>query len=334
VEEIQELPVEDFGLAGGDKLKSACQAYTIIGSLNEARDNAILFPTRVAGRIEDNLAMVGPGRALDPTRFAIIIPALIGNGEASSPSNTTGLQSGADFPEVVIEDAVRLQHILIVKHLRIPALHAAVGWSMGGQQAYQWASLFPDLVPRLAVICGAAKTSPFSRMFLTSLKAALTADAAWQGGRYEQPPVVGLKALGRVWAPWAFSEPWYRRGGFVELGFSDLDAFVAGFWDAVPLGWDANDILCQFDMWLRHDLGRAAGDDTTRALRAITARTLLMPCSTDAYFQCTDSVAEAAEISSAKVVPIESDWGHMAGAGMNAADAAFIDAHLTALLHS
>ena len=45
---------------------------------------------------------------------------------------------------------------------------------------------------------------------------------------------VGLKALGRVYAGWGFSQTFYREKVYEShLGFKDLDDFMTGFWETV-----------------------------------------------------------------------------------------------------
>jgi pimeloyl-ACP methyl ester carboxylesterase len=43
-----------------------------------------------------------------------------------------------------------------------------VGYSMGAQQAYQWAVSYPDLTERIAPFCGTARTTPHNAVFLLS----------------------------------------------------------------------------------------------------------------------------------------------------------------------
>ena len=80
------------------------------------------------------------------------------------------------------------------------------GWSMGGMQAFHWAAMYPGAVHRLAVICGAAKTSPHNQVFIEGVRATLTADAHYQDGRFVGFPERGLRAMGRVYAGWAMSQ--------------------------------------------------------------------------------------------------------------------------------
>jgi homoserine O-acetyltransferase len=113
-----------------------------------------------------------------------------------------------NFPLVTIADNVVLQRRLLIEVFEMEVVRLAVGWSMSGQQAYHWAALFAGAVERLAVICGTARTAPHTHVFLEGVRSALTADAVWANGDYERPPLIGPRALGRVWAGWALSQTW------------------------------------------------------------------------------------------------------------------------------
>ena len=82
---------------------------------------------------------------------------------------------------------------------------------MGAQQAFQWAVSHPDMVEAAVAICGNAKEYPFGIVRLEGAKSALMADSAWNEGRYDKPPEVGLTALARHWATWGVSQEWWRR---------------------------------------------------------------------------------------------------------------------------
>ena len=77
----------DVPLQSGQVLRAGRLAYAAFGRLNAARDNAVLFPTFYTGTHRDNAPLVARGRALDPERWFVVVPNLIGNGVSSSPSN-------------------------------------------------------------------------------------------------------------------------------------------------------------------------------------------------------------------------------------------------------
>jgi len=78
----------DFRLISGLTLPNAKLAYRTHGTLNEAKDNAILFPHFLAGSPDSLEMYIGENRPLDPRKYFIILPALFAGGLSSSPSNT------------------------------------------------------------------------------------------------------------------------------------------------------------------------------------------------------------------------------------------------------
>ena len=67
----------------------ASSLSTTFGTLNAAKDNAILIPLWYSGtnKIMEQV-YIGTGRALDPDKYCIIVINQIGNGLSSSPHNT------------------------------------------------------------------------------------------------------------------------------------------------------------------------------------------------------------------------------------------------------
>lgn len=329
--EIYELG--NVELQSGEVLLEAKLAYATYGTLNANRDNVILFPTHYTGTHRSNAVIIGPERSLDPNRYFIIVPNMFGNGLSSSPSNTS-TQSSANFPHISLYDNVRCQHRLVTEKFGIEAIALVLGWSMGAQQAFHWAAMYPDLVQRILPWCGSAKTSVHNWVFLEGVKAALTADADWQDGRYQTPPQRGLKAFGRVYAGWAYSQAFYREALYQALGFESAEALLL-WWEEDHLAWDANDLLAMLWSWQQADISNNPlyEGDFHRALRSIEAKAIVMPSATDLYFPPEDSEIEVNLIPNAELRVIPSIWGHCAGGlGRNPQDTAFIESALQELL--
>jgi homoserine O-acetyltransferase/O-succinyltransferase len=310
----------DVTLQSGEVLRAPKLAYVTRGALNAAGDNAILFPSYYTGTHRENLAMVGRGRALDPDRYYVVLVNLLGNGESSSPSNHP------DYPAVTVRDNVELQWRLL-DSLGVKRLRLAYGWSMGAQQAYHHAALYPDRVRALLAVCGSARTSPHNWVFLEGVKAALLADRS-------SPPARGLSAFGRVYAGWAYSQAFFRERLYERLGHASPEALLRA-WEAAHLGYDARDLLCVLDTWQRADISDnpTFEGDLPRALRAIQARAIVMPCSTDLYFPPEDSRLEVEHLRNGELRLLESKFGHVAG-GPNriAEDTAFVEDAIRELL--
>jgi homoserine acetyltransferase len=164
-------PLGDFALQSGTTLPSAHLAYLTLGSPSLP---AIIYPTWYSGTISTNLWLTGPSLTLDPEKFHIIIPALFGNGESTSPSNWAHKDDASKrFPEVSFYDNVRAQHLLVTEGLGLERARAVVGWSMGAGQTFQWATQFPGFMELCVPFCGSAKTSLHNQVFLEGVKAAL-----------------------------------------------------------------------------------------------------------------------------------------------------------------
>lgn len=323
-------------LQSGQVLPNAKLAYTTVGTLNPDRRNAILFPTYYTGTHRSNAAIVGPGWALDPERYFIIVPNLFGNGISSSPSNTPAPDGGGHFPHITLYDNVIAQHRLLTEVFGLEQLALILGWSMGGQQAYHWAALFPDWVKRMLVICGSAKTSRHNWVFLEGVKAALTADDRWQNRHDTEPPEKGLKAFGRVYAGWAYSQAFFREQVYQTLGFETAEDLLR-WWEADHLTWDAHDLLAMLWSWQHADISANPlyNGDFQRALGAIAAKSIIMPASTDLYFPPEDNAIEVSLMPQAELRILDSIWGHCAGGpNRNPNDTVFIESAIQDLLRS
>jgi len=273
--------------------------------------------------------------ALDPAKWFIIVPNMLGNGLSSSPSNTPPPYDRARFPRINVRDNVESQYRLVTEHFGIERLVLVLGWSMGAGQTYQWAVSHPEMVPRALPFCGSSRTSPHNVVFLEGVKGALTADAAFKGGWYDTQPTAGLRAFARVYAGWGFSQAFYWDEVWREMGFTSLEDFLVGFWEGFFLdGRDANNLLCMLDTWQQGNVGASPGfdGDLPKALKAITARTIVMPAAKDLYFPPEDEQWAAQHIPNAEVRVIPGVWGHFAGGGQNPVDTAFVDAAVRDLL--
>jgi homoserine O-acetyltransferase len=323
----------NFMLQKGGFLPVARLAYKTVGTLNAARDNAVLVPSWYTGTHDDTETfMVGPDRALDPGRYFIILTDLLGNGLSTSPSNTEIPFGLGMFPKITMQDNVTLQHRLLREALGIERLHLVTGWSMGACQAYQWAAQYPGMVRAVCPIAGSARTGDFNKVFLLALRRALELDPVFADGFYARPPVQGLKAFAAIYAGWGTSEPFFRTQVFKELGSRDWEEHIAGFWEPFFLRCDANNLLSQLWTWQHGDISDNATykGSLKAALGGIEARAIVLPVDNDRYFPPADSYNEVKHIRGGECRVVASAWGHMAP--MNPGDIPAIDAALRDLL--
>ena len=329
-----EFVIPNFKTESGATLPEARVVYGTYGTLNAARDNAILLPSHYMANFHGYEWLIGPGRALDTTKLFLVATELFGNGRSSSPSNTPEPFHGPRFPVMTIRDNVEAVRRLLAEDLKITHVRAIIGFSMGAEQAFQWAVSHPDFADRVVATSGTAKAYPHGIVRLEGQIAALTADAAFQNGDYASPPKKGLEAFGMVWAAWLYSQEWWRRELWKQ-GMPPGTTFEQAMNSfRTRFNADANDYIAQARTWERHDVGATPGfnGDVERALKSIKVPLLYMPSETDLYFPIGDARYESAFIPRVVFKPIPSLWGHTAGAASNPADGKFLNENVARFL--
>jgi homoserine O-acetyltransferase len=329
--------LHNFHTESGVVLPEAKIVYGTYGHLNAAKDNAILLPSHYMADVHGYGWLIGPGKALDPSRQFLIASELFGNGRSSSPSNTPEPYHGPRFPVTTIRDNVEAVHELLTKELGIRHLSAVIGFSMGAQQAFQWSVSYPDFMGRIVATSGTAKTYGHGIVRLESQIAALTTDPAFKDGEYTAEPEKGIQAFSLVWTAWLFSQEWWRQELWKteEPAGTTFQQVLEHYRTHFIPGADANNLILQMRTWEQNDVGATPGfgGDEQMALRSIKARVLFMPSETDLYFPLTDARYEAQFIPHCVLSPIPSLWGHPAGAGASPADEAFLNQRIAAFLN-
>jgi homoserine O-acetyltransferase len=331
-----EFIINNFKTESGITLPQAHIIYGTYGHLNAKHDNVVLVPSHYMATFRGYEWLIGPGKALDTSKLFIVATELFGNGRSSSPSNTPEPFHGPRFPMMNIRDNVEAVHLLLTQELKINHLKALIGFSMGAQQAFQWAVSYPDFCDRIVATSGTAKTYGHGIVRLEGQISALTADEAFDNGDYKTPPTKGLHAFGMVWAGWLYSQEWWRK----ELWRTNtppgttFEQVVNNYRTNFIPGADANDLILQMREWEHNDVGATPGfnGDVEAALKSIKVPFLYMPSETDLYFPLNDARYEAAFIPHVKLMPIPSLWGHTAGAASNPADAKFLNDNIGSFL--
>lgn len=315
-QEIQVLEFSEFKFESGSVVPNVKLVYKTIGTLNAEKSNAVLLPSHYGADHSGYDYLIGPDKELDPSKYFLILTNMFSNGLSSSPSNTPSPFNGPRFPQVSIRDNVEAQHRLVLETLGIDKLKAIVGFSMGGQQAFQWAVSHPDMMEAIVVVCSNAKQYPFGIVRLQGSITALKADGEFNDGNYTHPPEKGLRAMSMHYRAWTRSPSAWPRDLFDDLNQQQLEQTLTSFSGGF-LSLDANNLLSQAETWKRHDVGDSAGFEGSveNALRSIKARVLLLPTTTDQYFPQSDSLFESQFIQHVELLPIETVFGHTGGGG-------------------
>jgi homoserine O-acetyltransferase len=175
-------------LESGATLAPVDVAYATYGELDADASNTVLICHALTGDANAGdwwSTLVGPGRPVDTTRFFVVCANLLGGCQGTTgPSSTnpaTGEPYGLDFPLFTVRD-LNTVHRALLRRLGIERLHAAVGGSLGGMQALQWALDAPQELERAAVVCASARLSAQNIAFSKVARAAILGDPAFAQG--------------------------------------------------------------------------------------------------------------------------------------------------------
>ncbi|PSL58586.1 homoserine O-acetyltransferase [Saccharothrix carnea] len=292
-------------------------AYETWGEPNADRSNAVLVlhaltgDSHVAGPAEPGHptpgwwdGLVGPGRALDPARWFVVAPNVLGGCQGTTGPWATapdGEPWGARFPKITVRMQVAAE-VLLADALGIDAWAAVLGGSMGGMRALEWAVSVPDRVRALLVLATPAAST-----------ADHIASASAQLHAIRLDPVGGLGVARRI-AQIGYrgeAELAARFGREVrEDGRYQVESYLDHHAAKLVRRFDPASYVTLTEAMNGHDVGRGRGG-VRAALRRVTARTVVAGIDTDRMYP----LRQQAEIADA--VPgagdlrvVTSPYGH------------------------
>jgi homoserine O-acetyltransferase/O-succinyltransferase len=236
-------------LGSGQVIRDCKVGYRTFGRLNADGSNVVIMPTWLNGRSEDLISLFGEKstaqRLVDTSRFFGVAFDAFGDGVSSSPSNSRQ-QHGPEFPVFTMEDMVRAQYRVLTEVLHVKHVHAAVGLSMGGEQVFAWAVLYPKFVDLAVPIVGTPQVTSFDLLSKQIVIDAIESDPGYMGGRYVTEPQLKLaNAIGTQMV----SAPQYRNAEVPRDEFASWMKTVES-----PQRQDANDRVWQAKAILHHDV--------------------------------------------------------------------------------
>jgi homoserine O-acetyltransferase/O-succinyltransferase len=317
-------------------------AYRTWGSLNAARDNAVVVCHALTGTPDAAdwwPGLFGPGRLLDPERHFVVCANVLGSCYGTtgprSVDPATGRPYAGRFPIVTIRDTVRL-HQRLLDALGVEGVACTVGGSMGGMQALEWALM--DGRVRAAVVAAVGYAhSAWPIGISEAQRQAIYADPKWRGGDYppDDPPAAGLAAA-RAMAMMSYRSPqlFHERFGRA-LQDGDPEAFAIESY----LRYQGRKLVGRFDavsyvrltqMMDRHDA--AAGRGTPEeVLGGLEVPVLAVGISSDLLYPPSEPRALAALARHGTYVELETPFGHdaflVAFEQLNEAMAPFLHEH-------
>lgn len=312
-------------------------AYETWGELNADRSNAVLVEHALTG--DSHVAgpaapghptsgwwdpLIGPGRALDTTRYFVVAPNVLGGCQGStgpaSPAQD-GSAYGSRFPLLTVRDQVAAEAAL-ADALGIDTWAAVLGGSMGGMRSLEWAVTYPDRVAAALVLAAPARSSAEQIAWSWPQIAAIEQDPHWHGGDYhtsDAGPSAGLGVARRIAHVTYRSEAELRmRFGRTPQDGEDpaaggryaVESYLDHHAEKLVYRFDAGSYVTLVKAMNSHDIGRDRGG-VAEALRRVTARTVVAGVDSDRLYPLYQQAEIAAGIPGIEPLQlIESPYGH------------------------
>jgi homoserine O-acetyltransferase len=308
---------EPFKLELGGVLPSLNIAFHTYGTLNENADNAIWVCHALTANSEVAdwwPGMVGRGKLLDPEKYFIVCPNILGSCYGSTgPLSTnpcTGLPWYSNFPDVTIRDLVEV-HEILRKHMGIKKIHTVIGGSIGGFQALEYSIMYPELIGHLVFIAASVQISAWANAFNQSQRLAIEADPTF----LEERPYGGIRGLkcARSIALLSYrNQQTYNRTQKDPDAGRTKDLKAASYQD-----YQGDKLVKRFDAYSYHTLTRIM--DTHQVVRGrgslgnaigkIAAHVLSIGISSDLLFPVQEQKL-LAHIAQGEYREIDSGFGH------------------------
>ncbi len=343
------LDIASFKTQLGRELKGVKIGYESYGTLNADKTNAILIchffsgTSHAAGKYAEADktpgywdAIIGPGKAIDTTKFFVVSSDTLVNLGANdktvvttgpaSVDPTTGKPYGMTFPIVTIRDFVEVQKALADK-LGIKKFAMVGGASMGALQTYEWAATYPDMVGKIMPVIGFAEADANLIAWLDIWATPIRLDPKWQGGNYDaaEPPNAGLAQSLKIvtlhaqhwkWANATFGRKWAKEGEDPASGFDKkfaIEATLDSAGAARALTSDANHFL----YLVKANQLFVAGGGGADYLKKIKAPVLLITQPDDLVFHAdgVKQMVEGVKAAGGKIehVMLTGSRGHLDG---------------------
>jgi homoserine O-acetyltransferase len=305
-----DLTIPEFCTESGARLQNVTIRFETWGALNAERDNAVVICHALTGDSHAGdshrrkgwwSGLIGPGKVVDVNRYFVVATNVLGGCSGSTgPASLApdGHPYGLRFPLVTIRDMVRAQGE-VLDALGVRGLHAVIGGSMGGMQAWEWPFVDGRPISHVCVIAAHSAFTPFGIGYNYAMRQAIVADPDWQGGAYYETgkrPTAGLataRAVGMLTyrtgplfaerfgrepssRPAAPSHNWEQSRGcaapFVEPLYQ-VEEYLAYQGQSLNARFDANSYLYLTRAMDSHDIGRGRGG-VEKALQQLRGRRL------------------------------------------------------------
>src|SRR5215831_11251657 len=310
---------QPFELENGQQLPGLAIAYDTYGELNVQKNNVVWICHALTANSEVTdwwNGLVGEGCVIDPAKYFIVCPNILGSCYGTTGPLTEDPQTGkpyfSSFPLVTIRDMVNA-HILLRQHLGIPQIHLLMGGSMGGYQVLEWSLMEVTLIERLFLLATSPTESAWGIAIHATQRLAIEADGTWMN----DSPDAGQKGLKAARAIGILT---YRNYGIMVQKQTDPDTEkLDGFRAASYINHQGTKLVKRFNAysyWLltramdSHHIARGRGGRTDILLQSIKQKTLIIGISSDILCPLEEQRFIHLHLPDSQLVEIDSVYGH------------------------
>jgi homoserine O-acetyltransferase/O-succinyltransferase len=302
-----------IALESGVLLPSVRVAYHAWGTLNAARDNAVVVCHALTGSSNVSAwwdGFVGEGLALDSTRDFVVCSNVIGSCYGTTgpgaPEWDAVFGSRPEALSVTVRDQVAVQRRWL-DQLGVRRIRLVIGGSMGGMQALEWALMAPDMVEAIAVLAAPAVHHAWALALSATQRQAIFADAAWPDGDAAR----GL-AVARMMAMCSYRSPLSLEARFARAaadGDFDVSRWLRRHGDRLVERFTARTYVALSHALDSHDVGRGRGG-VRAALARLTQPAFVLGITTDVLYPPHEMQALADALPAATLSWLDSPHGH------------------------
>jgi len=335
-----------FILENEQELPIAQLRYMTYGTLNEARDNVLVVCHALTGNASLHSwwgDLLGPGLAFDTDKYFVVCSNILGSCYGSSGPATSvngevgGALYGIDFPDISVQDTVRLQLHMLRDDLQVNSIKCVIGGSFGGMQAVEYAvqagkidspfsvddasgNAAPFVRSVVPIACGAAHTAWQIAMSEVQ-RQAIYMDPKWNNGNpsMDDPPLHGLSVARQIGMisyrtpagyeskfsrnvrekepPYGSKAKWEVKSYLEYQGFKFLSRF------------DPITYLKLTEQMDTHDIGRNRGGKVN-ALSSVRIPALVLGIDSDILYPLYEQEELAELFPNGELAVINSDAGH------------------------
>ncbi len=291
----------DLHSASGEIISDTEIGYRTYGKIDSKKSNVLIMPTWHTGTTADLEAykLIGPNKLLDTNHYFVVTIDALGNGVSTSPSNSR-LQPDSEFPPVSTEDMVHTQYRLLTEKLGMQSVHAVIGISMGGMQAFQWIRQHPKFMKKAVAIDGSHYLTSYDVIqWQTHLNIIKALQKTGHSNRDIAPLLAPLNLL-TLWTPEYFVENISRA----ELD-DYLDKNASG-----SEGFDGYNYIAQTQAMINHNVFGYGTGLYERNVRSIATELLVVSVPGDHMVNPAPAKSLATLVGAA-IIEINSNCGHM-----------------------